>query len=478
LRAQAEAGREVGESSIVERILVADDDKDVLTALELLLDREQMEALLVGSPAEAVDAVKTNSFAAVLLDLNFSLDTTAGQEGIALIDRLKALDETLPIIVMTGWGTVSLATQAMQAGAADFVEKPWENERLVSILRTQIALGQSLRARSRLSGENELLRAQLLPEADRAFIAESPSMRRLLETVGQIASSPVNILLTGENGTGKSLLARTIHHQSARSAQPFIVVNMGSISEALFESEMFGHVKGAFTDAKDTRIGRFELADGGTLFLDEIGNIPLTQQAKLLSVLEDCRFEKVGSSRTDRVDVRVISATNANIDQMISDQVFRKDLLYRLNTVELEIPPLRERSEDIPLLAEHFIRDLGLQYDRAIPVLSRAARRALVKYAWPGNVRELHNVLERAVLLSRGSPIGVEHLMLEGKSASEAAAPSLRGGSDFNTATMDEIERQAIIARIAHFGGNMKEAAQSLGMSRSAFYRRIEKFRL
>jgi len=478
LWAQAEAGREVGESSIVERILVADDDKDVLTAIELLLDREPMEALLVGSPAEAVDAVKTNSFAAALLDLNFSLDTTAGQEGIALIDRLKALDETLPIIVMTGWGTVSLATQAMQAGAADFIEKPWENERLVSILKTQIALGQSLRARSRLSGENELLRAQLLPEADRAFIAESPSMRRLMETVGQIASSPVNILLTGENGTGKSLLARHIHHQSARSEQPFIVVNMGSISEALFESEMFGHVKGAFTDAKDTRIGRFELADGGTLFLDEIGNIPLTQQAKLLTVLEDCRFEKVGSSRTDRVDVRVISATNANVDQMISDQVFRKDLLYRLNTVELEIPPLRERSEDIPLLAEHFARDLGQQYGRAIPTLSRAARRVLVKYPWPGNVRELHNVLERAVLLSRGSPIGVEHLMLEQKSASEAAAPSLSGGNDFNTATMDEIERQAIIARIAHFGGNMKEAAQSLGMSRSAFYRRIEKFKL
>ncbi len=462
----------------MERILVADDDKDVLTAIELLLDREPMEALLVGSPAEAVDAVKTNSFAAALLDLNFSLDTTAGQEGIALIDRLKALDETLPIIVMTGWGTVSLATQAMQAGAADFLEKPWENERLVSILRTQIALGQSHRAQSRLSGENELLRAQLLPEADRAFIAESPSMRRLLETVGQIAGSHVNILLTGENGTGKSLLARTIHHQSARSAQPFIVVNMGSISEALFESEMFGHVKGAFTDAKDTRIGRFELADGGTLFLDEIGNIPLTQQAKLLSVLEDCRFEKVGSSRTDRVDVRVISATNANIDQMISDQVFRKDLLYRLNTVELEIPPLRERREDVPLLAEHFVRDLGQQYDRAIPVLSRAARRVLVKYAWPGNVRELHNVLERAVLLSRGSAIGVEHLMLERKSANEEAAPSLRREGDFKPSTMDEIERQAIIDRIAYFDGNMKEAAQSLGMSRSAFYRRIEKFQL
>jgi DNA-binding NtrC family response regulator len=323
-----------------------------------------------------------------------------------------------------------------------------------------------------------LLRAQLLPEADRAFIAESPSMRLLLETVGQIAGSHVNILLTGENGTGKSLLARTIHHQSARSAQPFIVVNMGSISEALFESEMFGHVKGAFTDAKDTRIGRFELADGGTLFLDEIGNIPLTQQAKLLSVLEDCRFEKVGSSRTDRVDVRVISATNANIDQMISDQVFRKDLLYRLNTVELEIPPLRERIEDIPLLAEHFIRDLGQQYDRAIPVLSPAAQQVLVEYAWPGNVRELHNVLERAVLLSRGSAIGVEHLMLERKSANAEAAPSLRGEGDFKPSTMDEIERQAIIDRIAYFDGNMKEAAQSLGMSRSAFYRRIEKFQL
>jgi DNA-binding NtrC family response regulator len=462
----------------VERILVADDDKDILTAIELLLDREHMKALLVGSPAEAVDAVKTNSFAAVLLDLNFSVDTTAGQEGIALIDRIKALDEALPIIVMTGWGTVSLATQAMEAGAVDFVEKPWENERLVSILRTQIALGKSLRARSRLSGENELLRAELLAEADRAFIAESPSMRHLLETVGQIAGSHVNILLTGENGTGKSLLARYIHHQSARSAQPFIVVNMGSISEALFESEMFGHVKGAFTDAKDTRIGRFELADGGTLFLDEIGNIPLTQQAKLLSVLEDCRFEKVGSSRTDRVDVRVISATNANIDQMISDQVFRKDLLYRLNTIELEIPPLRERSEDVPLLAEHFVRNLGQQYDRAIPVLSPAAQQVLVEYAWPGNVRELRNVLERAVLLSRGSPIGVEHLMLERKSSSEKAAASLPGEGDFEPTTMDEIERQAIIARIAYFDGNMKEAAQSLGMSRSAFYRRIEKFQL
>jgi DNA-binding NtrC family response regulator len=478
VKAETRADREVEESSFVERILVADDDKDVLTAVELLLDREQMEALLVGSPAEAIDAVKTNSFSAALLDLNFSLDTTAGQEGIALIDRLKALDETLPIIVMTGWGTVSIATQAMQAGAADFVEKPWENERLVSILRTQIALGQSHRARSRLSGENKLLRAQLLPEADRGFIAESPSMCRLLETVGQIASSHVNILLTGENGTGKSLLARHIHHQSARSAQPFIVVNMGSISEALFESEMFGHVKGAFTDAKDARIGRFELADGGTLFLDEIGNIPITQQAKLLTVLEDSRFEKVGSSRTDRVDVRVISATNANIDQMISDQVFRKDLLYRLNTVELEIPPLRERIEDIPLLAEHFVRDLGQQYDREIPDLSPAARQVLVEYAWPGNVRELHNVLERAVLLSRGSPIGVEHLMLDRKSAGESPVPSPPGEGDSNSLTMDEIERQAMIARIAHFGGNMKEAAQSLGMSRSAFYRRIEKFQL
>jgi DNA-binding NtrC family response regulator len=462
----------------VERILVADDDKDVLTAVELLLDREQMEALLVAGPAEAVDAVKKNSFAAVLLDLNFSLDTTAGQEGIALIDRLKAIDDTLPIIVMTGWGTVSLATQAMQAGAADFVEKPWENERLVSILKTQIALGQSLRARTRLSGENALLRAQLLREADRGFIAASPSMRGLLETVGQIASSHVNILLTGENGTGKSLLARYIHHQSARSAQPFIVVNMGSISEALFESEMFGHVKGAFTDAKDARIGRFELADGGTLFLDEIGNIPLAQQAKLLTVLEDCSFEKVGSSRTDRVDVRVISATNANIDQMIADQSFRKDLLYRLNAVELEIPPLRERTEDIPLLAEHFVRGLGQRYNQATPVLSPAAREVLGEYAWPGNVRELHNVLERAVILSRGSPIGVEHLMLDRKSVGEKAASSPREDSDLDTATMDEIERQAIIARIAHFGGNMKEAAQSLGMSRSAFYRRIEKFQL
>jgi DNA-binding NtrC family response regulator len=379
---------------------------------------------------------------------------------------------------MTGWATVGLATQAMQKGAADFVEKPWENERLVSILNTQIALGQSTRARTRLSGENELLRAQLAPEAERGFIAESPSMRHLLETIGRVARSHVNILLTGENGTGKSLLAQYIHHQSDRSAQPFIVVNMGSISESLFESEMFGHVKGAFTDARDTRIGRFEIANGGTLFLDEIGNIPLAQQAKLLTVLEDCSFQKVGSSRTDRVDVRVISATNANIDQMIADQQFRKDLLYRLNAVEMEIPPLRDRSEDIPLLAEHFVRSLGQQYGREPLVLAPAAQQVLARYAWPGNVRELHNVLERAVILSQGSPIDVEHLMLDRKRADAPRTPSLPGESGFATSTMDEIERQTIIARIAHFGGNMKEAAQSLGMSRSAFYRRIEKFNL
>jgi DNA-binding NtrC family response regulator len=456
------------------RILVADDDNNVLTAIRLLLNSEQIESCLVNSPKEAIAALKSELFDAALLDLNFSLDTTSGREGLELVAQLRALDESLPIIVMTGWATIDLAVAAMQQGAGDFLEKPWENERLLSIINTQIAFGRNLRKSARLTEENQLLRSQLVTPGERNFIAESPAMQRLMSTVERVACSDLNILLTGENGTGKSLLARRIHQLSERGEQSFIVVNMGSISESLFESEMFGHLKGAFTDARATRIGRFELADKGSLFLDEIGNIPVSQQPKLLTVLEDCRFEKVGSSRTQQVDVRVISASNVSLAELIEKQQFRKDLLYRLNTVEIRLPPLRERLEDIDLLATGFVKDFAQHTGHAPMELSTEALRVLQDYTWPGNVRELRHVLERAVILSEGRQIRVQHLMLEVHATSSASA----GSVNQDLLTLDEIERQAILDRMSLKQGNMKETARSLGLSRSAFYRRIDKYDL
>ena len=456
------------------RILVADDDNNVLTAIRLLLNSEQIESCLVNSPKEAIAALQSELFDAALLDLNFSLDTTSGREGLELVAQLRALDESLPIIVMTGWATIDLAVAAMQQGAGDFLEKPWENERLLSIINTQVAFGRNLRKRARLTEENQLSRSQLVTSGERNFIAESPAMQRLMSTVERVACSDLNILLTGENGTGKSLLARRIHQLSERGEQSFIVVNMGSISESLFESEMFGHLKGAFTDARATRIGRFELADKGSLFLDEIGNIPVSQQPKLLTVLEDCRFEKVGSSRTQQVDVRVISASNVSLAELIEKQQIRKDLLYRLNTVEIRLPPLRERLEDIDLLATGFVRDFAQHTGHAPMELSTEALRVLQDYTWPGNVRELRHVLERAVILSEGRQIRVQHLMLE-----VHASPSSSAGSvNEDLLTLDEIERQAILDRMTLKRGNMKETACSLGLSRSAFYRRIDKYDL
>ena len=454
------------------RILVADDDNNVLTAISLLLKSEQHQACLVSSPEEALEAAKSEQFDAALLDLNFSRDTTSGREGIELVGQLKSLDETLPIIVMTGWATIDLAVSAMQRGAGDFIEKPWENERLISILKTQIALGRKVRESARLREENQLLRAQLAAGNESGIIAESPAMQQLMTTVAQVAPSDLNLLLTGENGTGKSLLARHIHQLSQRSEQSLIVVNMGSISESLFESEMFGHLKGAFTDARATRIGRFELADGGTLFLDEIGNIPISQQGKLLTVLEDRRFEKVGSSRTQQVDVRVISATNASIEVMVAEQRFRKDLLYRLNTMELKLPALRDRKEDNPLLAIAFVQEFGRQCKQQIPDLSPDVLGVLQGYLWPGNVRELRHVLERAMILCGGEEISVAHLMLE------ASAVTATGGAVDETLTLHQIDKQAILDRIKYHQGNMKATARSLGLSRSAFYRRIDKYQL
>lgn len=455
-------------------ILIADDQRDVLQALRLMLKAESFQTVCVNDPAEAIEAVSSRSFGCALLDLNYTRDTTSGQEGLELIARLRELDPELPIVVMTAWGTIDLAVQAVRAGAGDFIEKPWDNPRLLSVLRNQLALGQARRAAQRLRAENALLRAE---ERDGSgeFIAASAAMRPVMQMVERVAPADANILITGENGTGKSELAELIHARSGRAERPFIKVNMGGISEHLFESEMFGHVRGAFTDAKGDRIGRFELADGGTLFLDEIGNIPLSQQAKLLRVLEDGEFERVGSSRTQSAQVRVISATNADLDSLIGEQRFRQDLLFRLNTVEIRLPALRERGEDIARLANRFLARHAQRYQRPELFLSEAALEALARYRWPGNVRELNHVLERAVLMTTGAQISVADLHLRSSGATQATGPDRMPGS-IDGMTLEAAEELMIRQALTRSGGNLSHAADALGLSRAALYRRLEKY--
>src|SRR5581483_3659252 len=330
------------------RVLVADDQPDVLEALRLLLKGEGYQIETATSPAAVLQALDSDDFDAVLLDMNYARDTTSGQEGLDILARIQAMDSTLPVIVMTAWGSVELVVEAMRRGARDFIQKPWDNPRLLAVLRTQIELSRALRQGERLEAENRVLRSA---EGGVAFIAESEAMQPVLQLIARVAPSDANVLITGEHGSGKEVVARTIHRLSNRASRPLVTVNTGGLPEGIFESELFGHVRGAFTDAKSDRVGRFELAHGGTLFLDEIANVPLSQQAKLLRVLETGEMERVGSSRTYRVDVRVISATNASLHAEAAAGRFREDLLFRLNTVEIHIPPMRERRTDIPLLA-------------------------------------------------------------------------------------------------------------------------------
>src|SRR5438034_169214 len=334
------------------------------------------------------------------MDLNYARDTTSGQEGLSAIPRIRQIDNSLPIVVMTAWATVELAVEAMKRGARDFVTKPWDNQRLLAIVRTQIELASALRRERKLEAENEMLRGTM-PD----LIAQSPAMRPVIEMISRVAPSDANVLITGENGTGKSLIARAIHALSPRASRTMITVNMGGLSETLFESELFGHVKGAFTDAKADRAGRFELADESTLFMDEIANIPLAQQAKLLRVIETGNFERVGSSKTLHANVRIISATNANLEDEIAAGRFRQDLLFCLNTIQIELPPLRERREDIMLLANSFLRQHVQPYRKEITGLDEQVRERLLQHRFPGNVRELDHVVERAVLMAQDRQI-------------------------------------------------------------------------
>jgi DNA-binding NtrC family response regulator len=448
------------------RVLAADDQPDVLEALRLLLKPEGFEIETADSPAAVLAAVESRELDVALVDLNYTRDTTSGREGMDLLSRLQAIDPTLPVVVMTAWGSVDVAVEAMRRGARDFVQKPWENARLVATLRTQAELSRALRRGQRLEAENRALRDEVRPR----LIAESPAMRPVLELIERVGPSDANVLITGENGTGKGTVAAALHAVSSRAAKPLLTVNAGGLSEGVFESELFGHVKGAFTDAKADRVGRFEMADGGALFLDEIANVPLNLQPKLLRVLETGDFERVGSSRTRHADVRVLSATNADVRQEVANGRFRQDLLFRLNTIEMHVPPLRDRAEDIPLLAGHFLRLHARRYRKDLAAFHADALRALAAHPWPGNVRELDHAVERAVLMARGSEIREADLGL--KVVGPEAARQL------DDMSLEEVEAFLIKKALQRHGGSVSRAAEALGLSRSALYRRLQRYGL
>ena len=446
------------------RILIADDQPDVLEALRLLLKAEGFQIDSVTSPQELVPALERKEYDVLLMDLNYTRDTTSGKEGLDLLAAIQEVDPMLPVVVMTAWGSVELAVEAMRRGARDFIQKPWDNARLVAVVRTQEQLSTALRRGRRLEAENQLLRAEGRP----VMIAEAPSMQPVLELLARVGPSDANVLLTGEPGTGKEVIARTLHMLSNRAQKPMITVNAGGLAEGVFESELFGHVKGAYTDAKIDRVGRFELAHDGTLFLDEIANVPFNLQSKLLRVLETGEMERVGSSKTQRVDVRVISATNANLHQEAVENRFRQDLLFRLNTIEIHLPPLRERREDIPLLAAHFLRAHSARYRKQVVGFDTAATKQMLENPWRGNVRELNHVVERAVLMSTDNMIHVQDL---------AIRPTQLTGK-LEEMSLEEVESFLIKKAVQKHNGNVSHAAKALGLSRSALYRRLERYHL
>jgi DNA-binding NtrC family response regulator len=455
----------LGKSATASRILAADDQPHILDAIEILLKPQGYRIDAVRSPELAREALATEQYDAVLIDLNYTRDTTSGREGLDLLAEIVSQDSTLPVIVMTAWGNVELAVEAMRRGARDFIQKPWENERLLTMLRTHVELRRALQQAERLAAENRLLNAQGLPE----FIATSPAMAPVLEAITRIAPSDANVLITGEHGTGKEVVAHTIHALSLRKQKALIAVNTGGLAEGVFESELFGHVKGAFTDARTDRIGRFELADGGTIFLDEIGNVPLRQQAKLLRVIESGEMERVGASRGRKIDVRVISATNMDLPSACESGQFREDLLFRLNTVEIPLPPLRDRREDIPVLSTHFLTQYASRYRRLIKGIDPGALQSMLHYSWPGNVRELEHTMERAVLMCRTEQLQTADL---GLASQRAPAQNLEELS------LEAVESILIRKALQRFQGNVSQAAEALGLSRGALYRRMEKYGL
>lgn len=440
-------------------ILLVDDQEAVRDALRLLLKHSGYRTSEAATPAEALAMAQREEYAAALVDMNYGQDTTSGEEGLALIRELAARKPELPVVAMTAWASIDLAVAAMREGAVDFIEKPWQNARLLGVLASRIALRRHERDMRHLSDAQALL----LDDGD-AFIAESPAMRQLMDDVARIATSDAAVLLLGENGTGKSVLAKRIHRLSPRRARSFVKVDIGGLAPTLFEAELFGHVKGAYTDARQDRAGRFETADGGTLFLDEIGNLPLEQQPKLLRVLEDGEFERLGASRTQRVDVRVVAATNADLDAEVDAGRFREDLLYRLSVFPLRLPALRDRREDIVPLARQYLEAASRRYRRDAPHLDASVERALLEYTWPGNVRELAHAMERAALLG-GARVSPGDLRLRKATRSRS----------LDEMTLDDAEAAMLRGALDRHDGNLMRAAEQLGITRQRLYRRLEK---
>lgn len=455
-------------------ILIIDDDVAIRTSLKLLLKQAGYPAQAVATPGEALTLIADAAPRLVLMDMNYSLDTS-GHDGLTLLRQVKQLRPTLPVILITGWGSITLAVEGMKAGAAEFVTKPWNNEALLQTIGTVISLAEAPAEAPPVEGAT-LSRRQL----DKQFkfgsiVGQDARLLDVLRQVGQVAATDASVLIEGESGTGKELIAEAIHHNSHRRHQPFVKVNLGGISSSLFESEMFGHRRGAFTDAKTDRMGRFEMANGGTIFLDEIGELELASQVKLLRVLQDRTYEVLGDSKPRRLDIRVIAATNRNLAEMVAQGRFREDLFYRINLITVRLPALRERAPDIPLLAQHFVDGLRATYHRPALKLSTRALHWLRDQTLPGNIRELKNLVERAVLVSGKEELGPEDFQAHHQrgpvptaAAGELPAPG--------TMTLDELEAQMIRQSLTHYDGNISKVARALGLSRGALYRRLEKY--
>jgi DNA-binding NtrC family response regulator len=453
------------------RVLVVDDKKDVLTAIRLLLKEHVAEVHTARDPSALPTLLQENSYDVILLDMNFSADASSGREGFEWLRKIQEIDASAVVVFITAYGDVEKAVRAMKEGAMDFIVKPWKNEKLVATVQAALELRESRREADRERERQECL-GEDLDAPFQEIIGESAPMQRVFTMIEKVAGTDANVLIRGENGTGKELVARALHRCSDRTDDIFVNVDLGALSEGVFESELFGHAQGAFTGADDDRAGRFEVADGGTLFLDEIGNLPPPLQKKLLVALQRREITRVGETEARAVDIRLISATNQPIYEQVENDTFRQDLLYRINTVEIELPPLRERGEDITLLANYFINKYADKYDKSARGMSEPARAKLQRYRWPGNVRELEHTMERAVILSESGVLGPDDFMLS------APIESDDENLPADSLNLEDLEQTAIRKALSKHGGNVSRAADELGLSRKALYRRIEKYGL
>ena len=450
------------------KILMIDDDEDVLLAAKLLLKKHAHQVIIEKNPKKIPFLLNNDTYDVILLDMNFSKDTTSGKEGFFWLSHIIEQDPTAVVIMITAFGDVEMAVRALKEGATDFVLKPWQNEKLLATISTAIKLKKSYKEVDKLKKAKKQLEEDI-NQPFKDIIGSSKPMRDVFNLIEKVAKTEANVLILGENGTGKELIARAIHQRSLRKDNSFISVDMGAITESLFESELFGHKKGAFTDAKEDRAGRFEIASGGTLFLDESGNLSLPLQSKLLTVLQNRIVTRIGTNKEIAIDIRLVCATNMNIHEMVQDNTFRQDLLYRINTVEIHLPPLRERLEDIPQLSEHFIKLYAKKYRKGVTTINQEAVQKLKKYNWPGNIRELQHALERAIIMSDQPELTPEdfQFLSQGKSTRQDV-----GNDNLN---LDEVEKTIIQKAINIHDGNISKAAEELGLTRASLYRRLEK---